>query len=208
MPVAFRVMLAVGLVLCPAIGANAQGVVEAVDPPVRKIYHTQVIDLTPAYNQPTALPAYGKAMFYNPGVMETVLENRLEMGVVDHCHECVGYVAMLRAGDLNRRVWIQLSDSTVEGPFQVIDAADQKHVQMLIKKMWVIDVDYETAMRWKMAGPRLITLWDEPPLSYSLSNNIALEESDYAVDIYRHEKLDYYNQSHEYSGHIDTLYVQ
>ncbi len=208
MSVAFRVMLAVGLVLYPAIAAQAQEVVETVDSPVRKIYHTQVIDLTPAYNQQTSLPSYGKAMFYNPGVMETVLENRLDTGVVDHCPECVGFVAMLRAGDLNRRVWIQLSDSTVEGPFQVIDAADQKHVHMLLDKMWVVDVDYETAMRWRMAGPRLITLWDEPPLSYSVSNNIALEHQEFAVDIYRHEKLDYYNQAHEYSGYVETLYVQ
>lgn len=208
MSVAFRVMLAVGLVLCPGITAQAQEVVEVADPSVHKIYHKPVVDLTPSYNQQTDLPAYGKAMFYNPGVMETVLENRLESGVINHCHECIGYVAMLRAGDLNRRIWIQLPDSTVEGPFQVIDAADQKHVHMLLNKMWVIDVDYETAMRWKMAGPRLVTLWDEPPLRYSLSNNIALERQDFAVDIYRHEKLDYYNQAHEYSGHVETLYVQ
>lgn len=207
MSVTFRLMLAVGLMLFPSM-SYAQESSEVADfPSVQQIYHKQVIELTPGYNQETELPAYGKAMFYNPGVMEIVLENRLDTRVVNHCHECVGYVAMLRSGDLNRRIWIQLSDSTVEGPFQVVDAADQKHVEMLLGKSWVVDVDYETAMRWKMAGPRLVTLWDEPPSKYRISGAVA-HQHDFVVDTYRHEKLDYYNQTYEYAGYVETLYMQ
>lgn len=210
MSVAFRLMLAVGLMLFPSTSLYAQESNTAPDSPstVQRVYHKQVIDLSPGYNQRTVLPAYGKAMFYNPGVMEIVLENRLKTDVVDHCHECVGYVAMLRAGDLNRRIWIQLPDSTVEGPFHVVDAADQKHVYMLQGKSWVVDVDYETAMRWRMAGPRLVTLWDEPPSKYRISTSGAHPQQEYVVDTYRHEKLDYFNQTYEYSGYVETLYVQ
>ena len=219
MSVAFRAMLAVGLILFPSVPLYAQTEGLTVDDLVKSeltttdivdsvdiVHYNQVISLTPGYNLQSPLPVYGKAMYYNPGVMETVLENRLKSNVVGHCFECVGYVAMLRAGDLNRRVWIQLTDSTVEGPFHVIDAADQKHVYMLQDKSWVVDVDYETAMRWKMAGPIHVTLWDEPPSKYQLASGTTTHE-DHIVDIYRHEKLDYFNKSYEYSGHVDTLYV-
>lgn len=205
MSVAFRVMLAVGLTLIPSVTLYAQETTSTAT--TQPVVYAPVHNLSPAYDQHSRLPAFGKAMFYNPGVMETVLENRLEAGTVDHCRECVGYVAMLRVGDLNRRVWIQLPDGTVEGPFHVIDAADQKHVRMLLNKGWVIDVDYETAMRWKMAGPRPVTIWAEPPNRYRVTHKIATDR-EYEVDIYRHEKLDYFNQPHEYSGYVETMYVQ
>lgn len=225
---ALNVMLAVGLILVPSVPLYAQentpihsappseSPLQAANPENQKISPTEdqhavatpPLRLWPPYEQPSRLPAYGKAMYYNPGVMELVLENRLKAGQVVPCRDCVGYVAMLRVGDLNSKVWIQLPDATVEGPFQVIDTADKRHIPMLINKGWIVDVDYETAMRWGMAGPRLVTVWAEPPLSYrTLSNSIA-SAHEYEVDIYRHEKLDYFNQSHEYAGYVDALYVR
>lgn len=234
MTIALRVLLLLGLILLPSTPLYAQdtqpvepeqATVSLVDPlntaeespdgsteglvanPISAATAaTKEFPLWPPYEQKSKLPAYGRAMYYNPGIMELVLENRLKSGQVSPCRECVGYVAMLRVGDLNSKVWIQLPDGTVEGPFQVIDAADKKHIPMLIEKGWIVDIDYETAMRWKMTGPKSVTVWAEPPLSYrTLSNSIA---SDYEVDIYRHEKLDYFNQSHEYSGYVETLYVR
>lgn len=119
--------------------------------------------MTPGYHEPSVLPVQGKAMFYNEGVMRRVLENRLRAGAVVECAECVGYVAMLRAGDLNRRIWIQVDGGVIEGPFHVIDVADVKHVAMLLGKNWVVDVDHATALRWGMRGPKTVTLMNRPP---------------------------------------------
>lgn len=217
MNIASYVMLAVGLILVSTHPPRAKAaspiapkfeIDSDVDSsPDEHLSQVSATKLSPSYHERSSLPAFGKAMYYNPGVMETVLENRIEMGEVDFCIDCVGYAAMLRRGDLNNRIWIQLPDGTVEGPFLVIDVADLRHVPMLLKREWVVDVDYETAMRWRMSGPRLVTLWAEPPLKYRVSNNIVTENT-ITVDLYRHEKLDYFNQSHEYSGYVDKLFVQ
>jgi hypothetical protein len=121
-------------------------------------------NLSPSYYERTPLPAEGKAMYYNPGVMQEVLEYRLSMGQVDKCPDCAGYVALLRAGDLNRRVWIKWPNGVVEGPFLVIDVAATHHIDMLLGRGWVIDVDYRTAMRHGMNRPLLVTVYDYPPL--------------------------------------------
>lgn len=120
------------------------------------------------YRQQSSLPVSGLAMFYNPNVMQEVLSNRLAMGQVSLCGECVGTVALLRAGDLNRRVWLQWADGTVEGPFLVADVAATQHVEMLLARNWVVDVDNSTAVRRKMAGPVWVTVWGAPPMSGEL----------------------------------------
>jgi hypothetical protein len=115
------------------------------------------------YRQQSSLPVSGYAMFYNPHVMPEVVSNRLAMGQISSCGECVGQVALLRAGDLNRRVWLQWADGTVEGPYLVVDVAAQQHVAQLLARNWVVDVDYRTAMRRGMAGPVWVTVWGSPP---------------------------------------------
>ncbi|MCB0097259.1 MAG: hypothetical protein KDE46_16125 [Caldilineaceae bacterium] len=181
--------------------------VETVGAPVSPVLDRQAVAAQYAYHQQTPLPLKGRAMYYNPGIMETVLENRLRFGTVDICGECIGYVAMMRVGDLNRRVWIQLPDDTVHGPFQVIDAADVGHVPMLIEKEWAIDVDYETAHGWGMRSPWRVTVLSEPPANIQPAP-LVVENPEFQVDIYRGEKLAYYNQSAEYFGHIDELYIR
>lgn len=181
--------------------------VETVVEPVAAKPDRQAIAAQYAYHQQTQLPLQGRAMYYNPGIMETVLENRLRFGTVDICAECIGYVAMMRVGDLNRRVWIQLPDETVHGPFQVIDAADVGHVPMLVEKEWAIDVDYETAHRWGMRSPWTVTVLSAPPANIQPAP-LVVESPEFQVDIYRGEKLAYYNQSAEYFGHIDELYIR
>lgn len=115
------------------------------------------------YGQLSPLPISGYAMFYNPNVMQTVLNYRLEMGQVNKCAECIGNVALLRAGDLNRHVWLQWGDGTVDGPYLVVDAAAQHHVGQLLARQWVVDVDNRTAVRRGMAGPVPVTVWGAPP---------------------------------------------
>ena len=111
----------------------------------------------------SVLPVHGKAMYYNPGIMDQVLEYRLALGQVAPCHECVGYVALLRSGDLNRKVWIEWGQGDVEGPFLVIDVAATQHVPMLLARQWVVDVDYATALRRSMVGPVYVRVLDAPP---------------------------------------------
>lgn len=111
----------------------------------------------------SVLPAIGKAMYYNPGIMDQVLSYRLALAQVSPCPECVGYAALLRGGDLNRKVWIQWAEGDVEGPFLVIDVAASQHVSSLLARQWVIDVDYATAIRRAMNAPRYVTVLDSPP---------------------------------------------
>ena len=119
-------------------------------------------DLTPDYFQASPLPVQGRAMYYNPNVFERVLDFRLSANHVTECAECIGYVALLRRGDLDRRVWLRREGKPAEGPFWVIDVAGKNHVGMLLERNWVVDVDYATAMRWKMNRPIPITVLETP----------------------------------------------
>lgn len=119
--------------------------------------------LSPAYSERSPLPLHGLAMYYNPGIMREVLAYRLQMAQIDPCPECVGYVALLRRGDLNRKVWILWPDGTVEGPFLVVDVAARHHVSPLLKRGWAVDVDYQTALRHRMNRPLPVTVLAAPP---------------------------------------------
>ncbi len=125
--------------------------------------------LNPSYSSQTPLPASGKAMYYNPGVMDKVQENRLKFKRIELCEECIGRVAMLRYGDVNRKVWLQFHGSQLEGPFHVIDTAATQHVGMLLERNWILDVDYQTAQRWGMRMP-YVTIWEDPPLELLMAN--------------------------------------
>lgn len=131
--------------------------------PKAEPWRAVVENLSPGYWEASPLPAEGKVMYYNPGVMERVLAFRLEAGHVTECPECVGYAAMLRGKDLDRRIWIERTGHLAEGPFWVIDVAAPQHVPMLLERGWVGDVDYETAMRWRMAGPVSARVLAQPP---------------------------------------------
>lgn len=127
------------------------------------------LKLQPPYASESPLPVSGKAMYYNPGVMERVIVNRLRFKNIEPCEECIGRVAMLRYGDINRKVWLQFYGSHVEGPYHVVDTAATQHVGMLIARDWIVDVDYQTAQRWGMRMP-YVTIWESPPLDLLLAN--------------------------------------
>lgn len=122
-------------------------------PQANEQWVSSYLDLQPDYYTPSPLPLRGLAMYYNPGVMEQVLTNQLAWGNVSECDECIGRVALLREGDMDRRVWLQRPGLPAEGPFWVIDQAARHHVSGLVRRNWAVDVDYETAMRWQMNGP-------------------------------------------------------
>jgi hypothetical protein len=145
------------------------------------------------YRQATSLPIAGYAMFYNPNVMQEVVANRLQMGHIAPCGECIGNIALLRAGDLNRRVWLQWPDGTVEGPFLVADVAARHHVPQLLARNWAVDVDYQTAVRRRMTGPVWVTVLGSPPANQQSTqpfaplysefpgNDVAFSYTSYAV---------------------------
>lgn len=168
---------------------------------------TSLDELSPGYRSQSILPITGKVMFYNPGIMEIVIDNRRKANDIGRCDDCIGFAALLRAGDLDRKIWIQFESGLVEGPFHVVDVAAPQHVLMLIGKEWVADVDYETAMRWRMAGPRWGTVLSEPPAGYmsplELLRYDLLAPSDLsAPGVYHNEKL---SQSYLMANDFDEV---
>lgn len=92
----------------------------------------------------------GLATYYDAGVMERVWQYRQTH--LAPCPECVGRAALLDCADLGRRVWVN-NGSEWAGPLHVIDCAQAGHRAMLIARGWVVDLEYELAVRWGMRGP-------------------------------------------------------
>jgi hypothetical protein len=113
----------------------------------------QTDTLDPGYWERTPLPQTGLATFYAPGMMEHVLAVRAGHGQILRCDECVGTVALLRAGDIGRRVWLQPPGGEKVGPFLVIDCAQREDIPMLVGRNWVVDVSYELGQLWGMDRP-------------------------------------------------------
>lgn len=112
-----------------------------------------------------ALLVAGQATYYNPGLAEQVLTNRLAWGHVQPCAECVGYVALLERAMVGERVWLQRPGQPPEGPFLVIDCAAAGHQAALRKRGWAVDVDWQTAQRWGMRGPVPVTVLTAVPVA-------------------------------------------
>lgn len=111
----------------------------------------------------------GEATYYASGVMATVAANRglvAEPGEFPAWLETQGYVgavALNRAGDLGRQVWLQGPAGLVEGPFLVIDCAHPDLWLDREQRGRVVEVDWETARRWQMRGPVVVQVFFLPP---------------------------------------------
>lgn len=110
-------------------------------------------DLNPGYWEQTPLPQTGIATFYASGMMEYVKGYRTARRQLPDCPECVGTVALLRAGDIGRKVWLQPPGGQRVGPFLVIDCARWEDVGPLLDRNWVVDVSYEVGQFWSMDRP-------------------------------------------------------
>lgn len=78
----------------------------------------------------------GRATYYRPGLMDEVAINRgLDLD---------GYlsgVALNRAGDLGRVVWLQWEDGWIAGPFLVVDCAQRgPHFERRLEQGYVVEV--------------------------------------------------------------------
>lgn len=132
-----------------------------------------VTELDPSYEALSPLPITGKAMYYGQGLMQQVINRRIGWGHISPDHQAkiasnyyVGYVALLRSGDIDREVWITNPlTGKVEGPFLVTDVAARHDIPSLLNRGWVVDVDYETGKRWQMTGwgPRPVTVYGSKP---------------------------------------------
>ncbi|MGL4650162.1 MAG: hypothetical protein ACRC1H_12185, partial [Caldilineaceae bacterium] len=122
--------------------------------------------IRPGYKERSILPVRGFSTYYNPGVMEEVLTYRLTVGDVQPCPECIGHVALIREGDVGRKIWLQLESGAYEGPFLVIDCAHTWDVGPLVGQGWGIDLDYQTAQRWGFQMQH-VNILDAPPPGWS-----------------------------------------
>ena len=78
----------------------------------------------------------GYATYYRPGLMEEVAVNR-QLDLTDY----LAGVALNRAGDLGRTVWIQFDDGGVYGPFLVVDCAQRgAHFELRERQGYVVEV--------------------------------------------------------------------
>ena len=108
----------------------------------------------------------GLATYYAPRLMQTVADNR----GMDLTHYAGG-VALNRAGDLGRTVWIE-HKGEITGPYLVVDCARRDvHFESRERKdhgddgdkALIVEVDYRLAREWRMAGPVPVKVWFELP---------------------------------------------
>lgn len=119
--------------------------------------------LDPGYWERTPLPQAGLATFYAAGLMEHVQDYRLAQAEIPRCPECVGAVALLRAGDIGRKVWLQPPGGEPVGPFLVVDCARRQDVAPLVSRNWAVDVSYELGQLWGMVRPLAgVTVLEDP----------------------------------------------
>jgi hypothetical protein len=119
--------------------------------------------LEPGYWEPSNLPQMGLATYYAPGMMRYVYDYRVQRGQLPSCPECVGAVALLRAGDIGRKVWLQPPGGELAGPFLVVDCARTEDVQPLLDRNWVVDVSYELGQTWALNAPLDgVIVWADP----------------------------------------------
>ena len=117
------------------------------------------IALVSGWSQPTeARSIEGYATYYAEGLMDRVISNR-GLGYGDG-------VALNRAGDLGRNVWLVWDDGSITGPMPVVDCAQQNHYAERVNRGRVVEVSAELAMEkgFYGVGPVPVTVLFEPPM--------------------------------------------
>jgi len=75
-----------------------------------------------------------------------------------------GAVALNRAGDIGRAVWLD-GPNGLEGPFFVADCAGRDAYAWRVAAGRVVEVDWQTAQAWGMNDLVPVTVWLVMPLS-------------------------------------------
>ena len=98
------------------------------------------------------------ATYMNPGIMQQVIANR----GLSHSDG----VALNRAGDLGRTVWLMWDSGEIDGPLVVVDCAQEAHFEKRERQGRVVEVSAELARERGVyqVGPVGVTVWfSEPP---------------------------------------------
>lgn len=100
---------------------------------------------------------YGKAAYYDQGVMESVVYVRQNTetwgGLSTEVPAVIGFVALNDCEELNSLVWLWHEDPLeLAGPYWVVDCRAEQDVLAAEVKGIVVEVDYNTAKRWGVVG--------------------------------------------------------
>jgi hypothetical protein len=117
--------------------------------------------ITTPWHLPTAAACLqGQATYYAPGLMERVARTRAA-----DLRGYRGAVALNRAGDLFRPVWLEWPDGQVAGPYLVVDCAQSTHYPERLHRGYVVEVSARVARArgFYRAGPAPVTVWFVDP---------------------------------------------
>lgn len=102
----------------------------------------------------------GVADSYGPGMMELVADNTGRY----YGSEYVGAVALMFCADIGDSVWLRRPLGDYEGPFYVMDCARPADIYgMVVYMKIVVEVDYNTAVRWGASVVYGVTVSKLPP---------------------------------------------
>lgn len=87
----------------------------------------------------------GDAAFYRSGISMAEIARRQGIDLTGY----LGGVALMRAGDLGRAVWILVPGPRWIGPFRVVDCSRRDHYAMNLARRRVVDLDRAT---WQRLG--------------------------------------------------------
>jgi len=117
------------------------------------------------------LIASGVATSYAPGVMDTVVDNRIRYSHIDPSLQVRGYVALLDAVHIGRLVWIESPGGKVIGPVMVADCAAYHDRDRLTSLGFAVDLSYELAQEFGVVDAPVagFMVWDKQPRPRRLS---------------------------------------
>ena len=107
----------------------------------------------------TAPAIQGEPTYYDEGIMQRVIANR---GLT-----WADGVALNRAGDLGRTIWLLWPDGTVDGPLPVVDCAQRgEHYRTRERQNRVVEVSAKLAQQrgFYGVGPVPVTVLFSEPL--------------------------------------------
>ena len=126
-----------------------------------------------------AILLYGTASQYAPGVMQEVISNRQRWGQLPmELPPTDGYVATLEANLIGSFVYIRPEGADIWEQFLVVDCAghaDGGYAWMLRNNV-LVEVDYETAVRWNTVGRGIMVDVLFPKETYNANNDATRTE--------------------------------
>lgn len=111
------------------------------------------------------LIASGVATRYDPGVMDTVVANRIMWGEVDPTIEVKGYIALLDCKWKGHIVAIEAPDGRIIWPVMVADCAAAQDRRRLIQTGFAVDLSWELAQELGVIDDKVegFKVWTKPP---------------------------------------------